>query len=99
MQVFFGASIVFVWTRVEARLILLATLTSVIVALIWGGFFGFGRMWGVLHIAFYTPALIYCYRRRQQIDSKSPYGIWMMIACATMLVSLGFDFFDVIRAL
>ena len=76
MQLVFGASVLFVWNYREARWLLATTGGSVIAALIWGGHWGFGPMWALFHIVFYTPFLIYLFLRRDELPQSMVFRIF-----------------------
>lgn len=88
-------SLVFSFFRVEARWLFLAFVLSIIATMALGMTIGWNRLWGVTHLIFWTPVAIYMYRRLPAINTNSVYGIWYLLALATMIISLAFDAKDV----
>jgi hypothetical protein len=99
MQVVFGASLVFAWRYPEARALLASVTGALVAALVWGGLYGFSRLWGVWHLVFYTPFVVYLARRRRRISRGRVFRAWLAVATATMVISLVFDAVDVARYL
>ncbi len=98
MTVVFLLAIPFSFVRVEAR------WTALVIALQFPAMLwlytqvGFVRLLGITHIVFWTPLLIYLWRRRHKWRVKETLaGKWIVLLVATMLISLAFDVTDVIR--
>ena len=53
----------------------------------------------VTHVVFWTPAVIVLARSLRTIDRGSVYGVWHMVAMATMIISLVFDYRDAFKYL
>ena len=85
--------------RVEARWLFLAFFTSIVATMALGMTIGWNGLWGGTHLLFWTPAVIYLWRRLPGIDTNSIYGIWYLLALATMIVALVFDAKDVAQYL
>ena len=51
------------------------------------------------HVVFWTPAVIVLARSLRTLNRRSIYGIWHLLALATMVVSLVFDYRDAFRYL
>tara|TARA_R110002110_G_scaffold18212_3_gene76717 strand:- start:1844 stop:2251 length:408 start_codon:yes stop_codon:yes gene_type:complete len=92
-------SLVFSIFRIEARWLLLAFVLSVITTTAIGMTVGWNKLWGVTHLVFWTPVVIYFIRRWPLIDKRSVYGVWFVLALATMIVSLVFDAKDFVEYL
>lgn len=90
-------SLVFAVFRVEARWLLLAFFVSIVATFAMGMTRGWTLLWGVTHLVFWTPAAIYMYRRLDGINTASVYGVWYLLALATMIVSLAFDAKDAVQ--
>lgn len=93
---FFG-SLVFSFFKVEARWLLLGFFLSIVATFVVGINLGWNQLWGVTHLIFWTPVAVYFYRRLPVIEKRSIYGVWFMLALATMCVSLVFDAKDVVQ--
>lgn len=84
-------------TRRDAVVIILSTI-CVYVAMLWAfQQFGFVRLLGAVHVVFWTPLAIYLYRRLRDPAIGTPFRqiIWLFLAA--IIVSLAFDYADVIR--
>jgi len=92
-------AVVFVWRHVEARWVLGAMLANMPFMNMLFYFFGYTRILGLSHIIFWTPLLIYLWRRRKKIELKSPFGIYIHLLFVSDFISLLIDFSDVIRYL
>jgi len=49
---------------------------------------------GIVHAVLWTPAIILTLMRRDRIEWRTRFGIWMTIVLATMIFSLIFDWRD-----
>lgn len=100
MMLVFAFSIVFVWTRVSARYVLLTLLLSMPVSLVIYWTTGNVHLLGLSHILLWLPLLLLLWKRdfRSSADFRltSFYGIWLTALSATIIVSLVFDVRDVI---
>tara|TARA_R110000868_G_scaffold17774_3_gene77588 strand:- start:395 stop:799 length:405 start_codon:yes stop_codon:yes gene_type:complete len=92
-------SLVFTFFKVEARWLLLAFALSIVATFALGMTIGWNGLWGSTHLVFWTPVVIYMYRRLPAINSNSIYGVWYLLALATMIISLVFDAKDVVQYL
>ena len=81
--------------KVEARWLLLAVLLTIPATMLMGVYVGWNGLWGLTHIALWGPAAIYMTRRFSQIEVKSLYGVWYVLALSTLWISLIFDVKDV----
>ena len=97
--VLFLGSLVFSFFGREARWVLLAMVLSLAGTMVLGLTVGWNGLWGLAHIVFWTPVVVYIFRRLPEINKTSVYGIWLLAAQATMVVSLVFDVKDVVQYL
>ena len=84
-------------TRILAIALLIAgVLSAVAVGYIYNNF-GYIKLLGVPHIILYTPLVLFMFRSIKSDDVP----VWprrlMMVALATILISLAFDYTDAIR--
>lgn len=92
-------SLVFSFFKVEARWLLLAFAVSIVATFALGMSIGWNGLWGTTHLVFWTPAAIYMYRRLEGINTNSVYGVWYLLALATVIISLVFDAKDAVQYL
>lgn len=92
-------SLVFSFFRSEARWLLLGFVLSVVAAMGLGMTVGWNKLWGVTHLVFWTPVVIYYIRRWPVVEKRSVFGVWFVLALATMIVSLVFDAKDLVEYL
>lgn len=93
--VLFLGSLIFAFFGVEARWLLLAMFLTIPATFLIGYAVGWNNLWGITHLILWTPVAIYMARRFSQIEVKSIYGIWYVLALATLWISLIFDVKDV----
>ena len=88
----------FAFVRREARwavLVILLTLPSMVAL---HHAMGYVRLLGIVHVVFWTPFVIYLWRRRDKWRVKETLsGKWLLVLFLTMIVSLTFDYADVAR--
>lgn len=102
MMVVFVAAILFVKNHVAARMALGTFLLTLAGAI---GVFYLTRnihLFSLVHLALWTPLLVYVYSKELRSGNTrlgTPYGIWLILLCATMLISLVFDVRDAVLAL
>jgi len=92
-------ALVFSFVRAEARWLLLAMVAALVSTMALGMVVGWNKLWGVTHLVFWTPVVIYYIRRWPAVEKKSVFGVWFVLALATMIVSLVFDAKDVVEYL
>lgn len=96
----FMLAIPFAFVRVEARWAVLAMALALPSMLGLYSIVGFVRLLGIVHVVYWTPLAIYLWRRRAQWRVKeSLAGKWIALLFATIVVSLAFDYTDVVRYL
>ncbi|MBI1261135.1 MAG: hypothetical protein GC184_05370 [Rhizobiales bacterium] len=95
----FLGSLVFAIFKVEARWLLLANLILIVATMALGMSIGWNGLWGSTHLVIWTPVVIYFIRRWPLIEKRSVYGVWFVLALATMIISLIFDAKDVAQYL
>ena len=93
--VLFLGSLIFAFVGVEARWLLLAMFLTIPATFLIGYAVGWNNLWGITHLILWTPVAIYMARRFSQIEVKSVYGVWYVLALATLWISLIFDVKDV----
>lgn len=95
----FLGSLVFAIFKTEARWLLLANLILIVATMALGMTIGWNGLWGSTHLLIWTPVVIYFIRRWPMIEKRSIYGVWFVLALATMIISLIFDAKDVAQYL
>ena len=86
----------FFFDRLEAKIVLVALLFSMILMTILTGISGFNRLLGMGHI-FWLPLLYFLWSRLDQIPMNNLFGIWIRALIMLNAVSLLIDSIDVIR--
>ena len=100
--------LLFVLWKAEARWTLLAVAVSLFASDLIGVFFGWSRLWGLSHLLFWTPLVVYLVRRWPRLEFQprlagrelglTPlFRSWAVLTVGTMGVSLVFDLWDVLR--
>lgn len=97
LAVLAAGSLVFSIFRVEARWLLLAFALTIVATMALGMTMGWNKLWGATHLVFWTPVVVYFIRRWPLVGKRSAYGVWFVLALATMIVSLVFDAKDTIQ--
>lgn len=87
----------FVGTRREARIALAVALLTGMFSLLVGYWFGWSRLWGIVHLLLWTPFLLWLWQRRPKPLDLHAFTLWIWTLMATMAVSLAFDAVDVVR--
>jgi hypothetical protein len=86
-------------TRRDALIVL---VTNIIVVASMGWLYkqiGYVRILGIVHVIFWTPLVIYLWRRALNSDIKLYFRLVIWFFVASLLVSLAFDYIDVARYL
>lgn len=98
MGLVFLLAIPFAFVRAEARWTLVA-MALTFPSMMWlYSQVGYVRLLGIVHVIFWTPLAIYLWRRRDQWRARTTLaGKWIALLFATILISLAFDYADVIR--
>jgi hypothetical protein len=95
----FGAALVFVPWRSEARWVVLTMVVSLFAYNAVAMASGVGRFPSVAFLAFWTPLALHLARRRSALPAVTrfdrAYAGWVAIALATLVVSLAFDAYNV----
>lgn len=93
----FALGLVFVWKRIEARWVVGCVIAGfVAMAILFGGL-GMPQLSGfiaLMHLVFWTPALVVLLRRRTFLKERSLYGAWTGLVTAVILFSFIFDIRD-----
>jgi hypothetical protein len=88
----------FALVRKEARVAALVVALTFPAMIALYSLIGFVRLLGIVHVVFWTPFVIYLWRRRDDWRVKeSLSGKWLVLLFLTMIVSLAFDYADVVR--
>ena len=91
-------SLPFSLVRSEARLILFAFLIGIVLTIGAYAHFGFSRILGIGHVIAWTPVVLYLLaNRRNWRVGSTIIGKWLVLAVGVMIISLAFDFADVVR--
>jgi hypothetical protein len=93
------ASILFAFTRQEAHWVLTAWLANLLFMPMLFAEFGYTRILGLSHIVFWTPLLVYLWRRRAGIELRSISGAYLWALFASNGLSLVIDYIDLARYL
>jgi hypothetical protein len=83
----------------EARWVLAAFVASFTLMNVLYYTSGYNRFLGLAHIIFWTPLLIFLYRRLTKLLGPRRYESWIRILLASNGVSLVIDYVDVLRYL
>ena len=86
-------------SEVEARWTLAAFVGSLLFMSVLYELSGYSRLLGLAHIVFWTPLLIYLYRRLAKLVGPRLFEGWMRLLLATIGLSLVIDYVDVLRYL
>lgn len=99
MFLVFTLAVVFVVSRREARWLGVTMIASLFAYNLASMRFGVGRFPSIAFLVFWTPLAVYLARRRPSLPSETrldrAYATWVAIALATLVVSLGFDTYNV----
>jgi hypothetical protein len=98
MFLMFALSLIFVWKNKPARFVLLAFVLTMPVGLAIWKMSGNIDLLGIAHLLIWTPLLAYLYLKVIKTDgfnAKSFYGVWIILVCATIVISLLFDVRDI----
>lgn len=100
MGAVFMLAIPFAFSRVEARWTLVAMAFTFPSMIALYSIVGYVRLLGLIHVIFWTPLAIYLWRRRGEWGSREHLADkWILLLFATILLSLAFDYSDLIRYL
>ncbi|KCZ87347.1 hypothetical protein [Hyphomonas johnsonii] len=91
-------SVPFSFVRIEARWTLLGLVLGVAGVMSLYSQFGYSRVLGFGHIIPWTPLVAYLLLRRAHWRVRETWaGKWIVTAVSVLLISLAFDYVDVIR--
>lgn len=93
------ASVIFAFTRKEAHWVLTAWLANLLFMPMLFAEFGYTRILGLSHIVFWTPLLVYLWRRRAEIELRSVSGAYLWALFVSDGLSLVIDYIDLARYL
>lgn len=98
MGVVFLLAVPFAFVRIEARWALVVMALSLPAMLGLYASVGFVRLLGIVHVVLWTPFAVYLWRRRDTWRVRETLaGKWVTLLFATILISLAFDYSDVVR--
>lgn len=83
----------------EARWVLVAWIGNLILMSALFEFNGYNRLLGLSHVLWWTPLLVYLWRRRRAIRVDGSFGTWLKVLFVTNGISLLIDYVDVARYL
>ncbi len=83
----------------EAKWVLAAIVPAALLMIWLYDQFGYQRILGLAHVAFWTPLMIYLWSRRKRWDLPTLPGKWLAAVFVTDLTSLVIDYIDVVRYL
>jgi hypothetical protein len=92
------ASLLFL-PEIEARWTLLAFLGGAITMWVLYEIGGYTRLLGLAHVIFWTPLVVYLYRRLGNLVGSPLFEGWVRVLLASLGVSLVIDYVDVLRYL
>jgi hypothetical protein len=102
MFAIFGAAVLFVWRRSEARWLALAMVVSLFAYNAVSMASGVGRLPSIAFVALWSPLAWLLARRRPTLPratrSDRLYAAWLTLALATLALSLAFDVYNVLYA-
>ncbi len=81
----------------EARFILFAFLVQGVIMAVIADTLGFVRLLGIAHIIFWTPLMVYLFKRVTIVRDDQPYFIYIITVLVTNCLSLVIDYVDVGR--
>jgi len=103
MFLIFGLAVLFVIWRVEARWLAVTMVASLFAYNLASMLWGVGRFPSIAFVTLWSPLALYFQRRRGRLARASRfdrvYYAWHTLALATLVVSLGFDTYNVLYAL
>ena len=86
-------------SRQEAKWVLVAMAGNIVLMNWLFAVYGYQRILGLAHVVFWTPLVIYLWRRRPHWKVETLGGKWIALLFTTNLVSLVIDYLDVARYL
>lgn len=95
MTVVLAPSLLIAIFKREARWVAFGLVQTMIFTPIFIAVAGTSKAWGFTHIFAWTVPCIICILALPRVGTGSLYGKWLFAATLVMVVSLGFDFYDV----
>ncbi|MDH3746307.1 MAG: hypothetical protein OES47_14505 [Acidobacteriota bacterium] len=83
----------------EGRWVLFAWVANIITITALFEWKGYTRLLGLSHVVWWTPLLIYLWRRREATANHGGFSTWLRVLFWTNSVSLAIDYTDVTRYL
>lgn len=91
------SAIIFIKEKVEAKWVFWLFLGNGVFMGLLHLFFGYVRLLGLSHVLFWTPLVIYLWRRRGEYEEGSFYKKWVYFIMIINSLSLILDYIDVVR--
>jgi len=94
--------IILAFSKATRRDALIVLVTNIIVVTSMGWLYrqiGYVRLLGIVHVIFWTPLVIYLWRRAMDSEVTLFFRLVIWFFVASLLVSLAFDYIDVVRYL
>jgi hypothetical protein len=99
----FGAAVVFVVWKAEARWLAITMIVSLVAYNLVSMFSGVGRFPSVALVAFWLPLAVFLAKRRRSLPATTrfdrTYRLWVTTSLVTLGVSLTFDVYNVAYSL
>jgi hypothetical protein len=95
-MVLLNSASLFFLRRAEARWVLAAWLGSLVTMYLLYETFGYTRILGLSHVLWWTPLVVYLFRRRAGFG-EGAFGGWARWLALTLATSLAIDTLDVAR--
>ncbi|MEM9669294.1 MAG: hypothetical protein AAF950_10255 [Pseudomonadota bacterium] len=93
----FALGLLFVWKRLEARVVVGGFILGIVSMILLQSAFGIPPLSGfiaLMHLIFWTPGLILLLQRRTFLSERSLYGAWTGLMTFVILFSFVFDIRD-----
>ena len=98
MVIIFMCSLLFAWQDKEARWAFAALAISLPTALLIFKLWGNVHLFGLAHLLWWTPLLVYLvlsFQRQAKFKQWGPLRLWHHLLCVTIVISLVFDLRDI----
>jgi len=83
----------------EGRWVLAAWVVNVVFMSVLFQLNGYNRLLGLSHVLFWTPLVIYLFRRWRALFGRGLFSVWIVTLLLTNSLSLVVDYIDVVRYL
>lgn len=92
--------VVLIFSKATRRDAFIVLLTNIIVIASMGWLYrqiGYVRLLGIVHVVLWTPLVVYLWVRAKNAEITFPFRFVIWLFVATLVVSLAFDYIDVVR--